>query len=212
MWGLYLFEERDLPKLSHEETTQLFRQMREGDENARDRLIIGHLKYVKWIGRKWINSEVYEDLLSCGVMGLMKAIDSFDPEKGFMFTTYSYLFIEGYMKSELKKFMRQTGTGLKKKIGWERHRPIEFYELVLSDDGELIEKIFENSGKLEEYSYLTKAERKYLSMRFGFGSAEGKPMTLEEIVNECGVSRQAVAQAINRAIKKIRSRNEHALL
>ena len=105
---------RDLPatpkgKLAwdKERTRELFRLYKEeGDEDARDELIMSHLNLVRFLSTKFKNrGEPLDDLVQVGTIGLIKAIDRFDPERGLEFTTYATPTILG----EIKRHFRDKG-------------------------------------------------------------------------------------------------------
>ena len=105
---------RDLPatpkgKLAwdKERTRELFRLYKEeGDEDARDELIMSHLNLVRFLSAKFKNrGEPLDDLVQVGTIGLIKAIDRFDPERGLEFTTYATPTILG----EIKRHFRDKG-------------------------------------------------------------------------------------------------------
>ena len=78
------------PPLSHEEEVALFAGMREGDRDARARLIEHNLRLVAHIVRKYYTSQTgQEDLISIGTIGLIKSVDSYDVENGTRFATYA---------------------------------------------------------------------------------------------------------------------------
>jgi RNA polymerase sigma-B factor len=88
-------------------TKDLFRRYREeGDEEARDQLIMNHLNLVRYLASKFKNrGEPVEDLVQVGTIGLIKAIDRFDPDRGLEFTTYATPTIMG----EIKRHFRDKG-------------------------------------------------------------------------------------------------------
>lgn len=90
-----------------ERTRELFRLYKEkGDEAARDQLIVSHLNLVRFLASKFKNrGEPLDDLIQVGTIGLIKAIDRFDPERGLEFTTYATPTIMG----ELKRHFRDKG-------------------------------------------------------------------------------------------------------
>ena len=105
---------RDLPatpkgKLAWDKelTRELFRLYKEeGDEDARDELIMSHLNLVRFLSAKFKNrGEPLDDLVQVGTIGLIKAIDRFDPERGLEFTTYATPTILG----EIKRHFRDKG-------------------------------------------------------------------------------------------------------
>ena len=88
-------------------TRELFRRYKEEkDSEARDQLIVSHLNLVRFLASKFKNrGESLEDLIQVGTIGLIKAIDRFDPERGLEFTTYATPTIMG----EIKRHFRDKG-------------------------------------------------------------------------------------------------------
>ena len=88
-------------------TRELFRRYKEqGDSEARDQLIMSHLNLVRFLASKFKNrGEALDDLIQVGTIGLIKAIDRFDPERGLEFTTYATPTIMG----EIKRHFRDKG-------------------------------------------------------------------------------------------------------
>ena len=78
------------PPLSEEEERECFRRCREGDEKAREKLIVHNLRLVAHIVKKYyVTCKNQEDLISIGTIGLIKAVDSFDSANGARFATYA---------------------------------------------------------------------------------------------------------------------------
>lgn len=88
-------------------TRELFRRYKEeGDEEARNQLVMNHLNLVRYLASKFVNrGEQLEDLTQVGTIGLIKAIDRFDPNRGLEFTTYATPTIMG----EIKRHFRDKG-------------------------------------------------------------------------------------------------------
>ena len=88
-------------------TRELFRRLKaSGDAEARDQLIVNHINLVRFLASKFKNrGESLEDLIQVGTIGLIKAIDRFDPERGLEFTTYATPTIMG----EIKRHFRDKG-------------------------------------------------------------------------------------------------------
>ena len=95
------------PAWDKERTRELFRRYKEeGDEEAREQLIMSHINLVRFIAAKFKNrGEPLDDLIQVGTVGLIKAIDRFDPERGLEFTTYATPTIMG----EIKRHFRDKG-------------------------------------------------------------------------------------------------------
>ncbi len=100
-------------------TRELFRKYKEnGDEEAREQLIVSHLNLVRFLASKFNNrGEPLEDLIQVGTIGLIKAIDRFEVERGLEFTTYATPTILG----EIKRHFRDKG--------WSVHVPRRLQEL-----------------------------------------------------------------------------------
>ena len=95
------------PAWDKERTRELFRRYKEeGDEEAREQLIVSHVNLVRYIAAKFKNrGEPLDDLMQVGYLGLLKAIDRFDPERGLEFTTFATPTILG----EIKRHFRDKG-------------------------------------------------------------------------------------------------------
>lgn len=125
-----------------QKTRELFRRFKEeGDEEAREELITSHLNLVRFLAGKFRNrGENLEDLVQVGSIGLIKAIDRFEPERGLEFTTYATPTILG----EIKRHFRDKG--------WSVRVPRRLQELsakVNKTNDELTEKL-QRSPKVEE--------------------------------------------------------------
>lgn len=92
-----------LQRLSNEEMTTLLRQAKEGDTEAREKLIYGNLRLVLSVVQKFLNrGENVDDLFQVGCIGLMKAIDNFDIDQPVRFSTYGVPMIVG----EIRRYLR----------------------------------------------------------------------------------------------------------
>lgn len=90
-----------------EKTHELFRRYKQdGDMEAREKLVMSHLNLVRFLANKFKNrGEPLDDLIQVGYLGLLKAIDRFDPDRGLEFTTYATPTIMG----EIKRHFRDKG-------------------------------------------------------------------------------------------------------
>lgn len=90
-----------------EKTHELFRRYKEtGDAEAREKLVMSHMNLVRFLANKFKNrGEPLDDLIQVGYLGLLKAIDRFDPDRGLEFTTYATPTIMG----EIKRHFRDKG-------------------------------------------------------------------------------------------------------
>lgn len=201
---------KSFPKpLSTKEETDYLRRCKEGDKEARDKLIEHNLRLVAHIVKKYnmVDKET-DDLISIGTIGLIKAIDTFDDEKGIRLATYASRCID----NELLMMLR-SGKRLAKEvylydpIGSDREgneinlldiieeAEIDIVEnIVLEDD---IKKLYHMIGKV-----LTDREREIICLRYGLSNR--KEVTQREIANKLGISRSYVSRIEKKALKKLR--------
>lgn len=87
-----------------EKTRELFRRYKEtGDPDAREQLVMSHMNLVRFLANKFKNrGEPLDDLMQVGYLGLLKAIDRFDPERGLEFTTFATPTILGEIKRHFR--------------------------------------------------------------------------------------------------------------
>ena len=95
------------PPLTSEEEYELWRRMRQGDNNARTRLIMSNLGYVMSVAKSYsIYKASLEDLFQAGALGLCKAVDKFDASLGFRLTSYATWFIESEIQNEANGYLK----------------------------------------------------------------------------------------------------------
>ena len=92
-----------LPKLSRKEQDELMRRLKAGDEKAREQFIVGNMRLVLSLVRRfWSKNANADDVFQAGCVGLIKAIDNFDMSVGVCFSTYAVPLIMG----EIKRYLR----------------------------------------------------------------------------------------------------------
>ena len=106
----YLNEISKIPLLAPEETKELIIKIKQGDETARKRIIESNLRFVVYLAKKYINRGIpFLDLVQEGNIGLMKAIDKFDPSKGLKLSTYSSFWI----KEQINRLILNTSRNIR---------------------------------------------------------------------------------------------------
>ncbi len=181
-------------------------KMAEGDPEARRRLIECNLRLVAHVIKKFESSgEEKEDLIQIGTIGLIKAINTFKPEKGIRLATYAARCIENellmYFRST-KKLSQQVS--LQESIGVDREgNEITLMEVLSGDESILdqVEARLLQEKLIQKVNRLKKREKKVLTMRFGLG--QGLRHTQKEIASELGISRSYVSRIEKRAIQKL---------
>lgn len=129
-----------LPKLSAKESEELMRRLKEGDKRARDKFIIGNMRLVLSLVKRFrIKNLGADDVFQAGCVGLIKAIDGFDLSVGVKFSTYAVPMIIG----EIKRYLRD-GNSLRvsRSIRDTAYRVLKTREAIEAQGGEAtIEKI-----------------------------------------------------------------------
>lgn len=193
--------------LSEAEESACLRAMAKGDEKARAKLIEHNLRLVAHIVKKFNpHQDEAEDLISIGTIGLMKAINTFDPDKNAKLATYAARCIE----NEILMYMRAT-----KRVRAEAHlwEPIgvdkEGNEITLLDtlpsNGpeviDLVEEALEQDRLRSLLTCLTQRERLVLEMRYGL--LDGRRAAQHEVAKKLDISRSYVSRIEKRAIEKM---------
>lgn len=131
-----------LPLLSAEESDELMRRLKEGDGQAREKFVVGNMRLVlSLVKRFWAKNANADDVFQAGCIGLLKAIDGFDPNLGVRFSTYGVPMILG----EIKRYLRD-GNSLRvsRSIRDTAYKVLKTREKLEEEDKEAtIEKIAE---------------------------------------------------------------------
>jgi len=255
--ALYLREIDTTPLLTAAEESELAQRISEGDPYARDQMVRANLRLVVNIARRYLNRGLpIEDLIAEGNLGLLRAVEGFDPAWQTRFGTYASYWIKqsmrhavintggsfrlpAYMVTLLAKWRRATavladrlgraptdrevgellhlsgkklemvaqaiqvealkphpdedGSGVGEFLADERHRDVH-NELCDSDD---LERVFLGIGQLDE--------REAMVIRLRFGLESRPPMTLREVGDGLGLTRERIRQVEARALTKLAS-------
>lgn len=196
--------------LTKKAETEYFERMRDGDEGARNVLIERNLRLVAHIAKKFsVNPSEADDIISVGTIGLIKAIDSFNPECGTRFATYAVRCLQNeilmYFRAR-KKYLSDTSINDILDIDKDGN-PMTYMDILCVED-DIAEKIdakirTEKLAKCIEET-LTPREKQIVFMRYALGFS--KPMTQREIAEKLGISRSYVSRIENLAIEKLRAK------
>ena len=178
------------------------------EQEARSLLIEHNLRLVVYIARKFDNTGVgVEDLISIGTIGLIKAINTFNPVKNIKLATYASRCIE----NEILMYLRRNNkTKLEVSIDEPLNVDWDGNELLLSDilgtDEDVISRGLENEVEKsllkKAIEKLNKREKSIVEMRFGLNNKDGEEMTQKEVADFLGISQSY----ISRLEKKIMNR------
>ena len=196
--------------LSTQEEEHLLQGMRDGDLSCRNRLIEHNLRLVAHVVKKYSNT-MYEtdDLISIGTIGLIKAVDSFNSEKGIRLATYASRCIENELLMLMRSSKKQSKeVSLFEPVGSDKEgNTIQLLDICVAEEPDIVERMEEEQklGKLREYidKALTEREREIITLRYGM--AEGREVTQREIADRLNISRSYVSRIEKKALKKLKA-------
>jgi RNA polymerase sporulation-specific sigma factor len=195
------------PPLTSEEELLLVGRLGQDDGAIRTILIERNLRLVVYIARKFENTGIgVEDLISIGTIGLIKAVNTFDPEKKIKLATYASRCIE----NEILMYLRRNSKA-KAEISFDEPLNIDWdgNELLLSDilgtENDLIYKFLEEEIDRELLEIvlekLSNREKKIMELRFGLNNGEEK--TQKEVADLLGISQSYISRLEKRIILRL---------
>ena len=192
--------------LSKEEEQKLIELMLKRDKNARNKLIEHNLRLVSHIVKKYNLKEDTDDLISIGIIGLIKGIDSFSPIKGNKLTTYCARCIDNeilmYFRNNKKN---KSCISLDEQIGYDKDgNEISLLDVLKTPNLDYIEDINlkDNIKMLEKYLNIL-SEREKIIIYKRYGLYNNKELTQKEIAKELKISRSYVSRIEKRALTKL---------
>lgn len=192
--------------LSETEEAYYLSRLGQGDE-ARNKLIEHNLRLVAHITKKFDGTgEDNDDLISIGTIGLIKAINTFNPEKGTKLATYAARCIENEILMHLRTLKKSRGeVYIYDPIGVDKEgNEITLIDVLGTDPdavSDMVENYFEQKHLREKVTKLSKRERTVLELRYGLFGTNRR--TQREIARLLGISRSYVSRIEKRAIQKL---------
>lgn len=200
--------------LTPAEESMYFEKMKEGSKEAkkeaRDILIEKNLRLVTHVIKKYtLIEKEKDDLISIGTIGLIKAINTFKPEKGNRLASYAAKCIENellmMLRSEKKK---QKDVSIYEPIGTDKEgNEISFFDVIQSEEEDIVEKY----AMQIKCIWLKKAIKEELNAResmilyYRYGLNGKKILTQREVAAKLGISRSYVSRMEKRALEKLRN-------
>lgn len=197
------------PPLTREEEISMVRKINAGDMNARSTMIERNLRLVVYIARKFENTGIsIEDLISIGTIGLIKAVNSFNPDKNIKLATYASRCIENEILMVLRKTNR-----LKLEVSFDEPLNTDWdgNELLLSDilgtEPDLVSRDLDNSIEkdmlYQAIHTLNERELNIVNLRYGLGNQ--KEHTQKEVADMMGISQSYISRLEKRIIEKLKT-------
>ena len=196
------------PPLSKDEEENLLKKLNNGDEKIRSTLIERNLRLVVYIARKFENTGVYvEDLISVGTIGLIKAVNTFNPEKKIKLATYASRCIE----NEILMYLRRNSK-IKAEISFYEPLNIDWdgNELLLSDilgtENDTVYNLIEDEVDKQllfmALKSLNDREKEIVKLRFGLNGTREK--TQKEVADMLGISQSYISRLEKKIIKRLK--------
>ena len=187
--------------LDGEEEARLIQKLGTEDEaQAKSALIEHNLRLVVYIAKKFDNTSVgVEDLISIGTIGLIKAINTFNPEKNIKLATYASRCIE----NEILMYLRRNN---------KTKMEVSIDELLLSDvlgtDEDVIYRDLEYETEKDllnlAISRLSPREKKIVELRYGLTNEDGDEMTQKEVADLLGISQSYISRLEKKIMKRLK--------
>ena len=196
------------PPLKKEEEEELVEKLIHGDESIRDILIERNLRLVVYIARKFENTGVcVEDLISVGTIGLIKAVNTFNPEKKIKLATYASRCIE----NEILMYLRRNSK-VKAEISFYEPLNIDWdgNELLLSDilgtENDIVYNLIEDEVDRQllflALKHLNDREKEIVKLRFGLNGTREK--TQKEVSDMLGISQSYSSRLEKKIINRLK--------
>lgn len=197
------------PPLSKEEENDLYNGINQGNEKCKNKLIVHNLRLVVYIAKKFENSNVpIDDLISIGTIGLIKAVNTFSPDRCTKLATYASRCIE----NEILMYLRKT-SNTKNEVSIEEPLNTDWdgNELLLSDilgsEPDIVNKDIESELEkkllLQAVDKLNSREKLIMEMRFGLNNK--KEFTQKQVADQLGISQSYISRLEKKIIKRLRN-------
>lgn len=198
------------PLNAEEENRAILGLETDQEQQARAKLIEHNLRLVVYIAKKFDNTGVgVEDLISIGTIGLIKSINTFNPQKNIKLATYASRCIENEILMYLR---RNSKTKMEVSIDEPLNVDWDGNELLLSDvlgtDEDVICKDIEDEVErkllIKAISKLNTREKTIIELRFGLSNPDGEEMTQKEVADLLGISQSYISRLEKKIIKRLK--------
>lgn len=195
--------------LNSVEEAEVIKKCKAGDKEARDTLVVHNLRLVAHIVKKYYNSnQDVDDMISIGTVGLIKAIDTFNPDKGIRLATYASRCIDNELLMMFRSGKKQSKeVYIYEPIGSDKEgHDISLSDILESVDIDVVEELQMESNIQQLYELLnevlTDREKLIIVMRYGLHGEDG--VTQKVIAKKIGISRSYVSRIEKKALKKLK--------
>lgn len=209
LFSSFINNAQGFPKpLTEKEEKEYFLKYKNGDKEAKDKLINHNLRLVAHIVKKYAGTSEADDLISVGTIGLIKAINTFEYGKGTQLSTYAARCIENEILMLLRVSKKHKNVmSLDESLGQDKDgNDIELADIIPADEEEVLAQVENNviTAKINKLidEKLSQREAEIIKMRYGIG---GKPaLTQREVATKLGISRSYISRLETKAIEIIK--------
>ena len=200
------------PPLPPEQERAALDALARGQPQARDLLITHNLRLVVYIAKKFETPTAgIEDMISIGTIGLIKAVNTFEPTKNIKLATYASRCIENEILMYLRKSSnRRQDASIDEPLNTDSDgNELLLMDVLTSDQaqvGEELERNAERSALLAAVQALNPRERQIMELRFGL--RDGVEHTQKEVADSIGISQSYISRLEKRIIKRLRQQIE----
>lgn len=205
----YVNEYNGFPKpLSKEDEEKYIQDMLKGDKKAREKLINHNLRLVAHVAKKFNQAAEADDMISVGSIGLIKAIDSFRPDKGSSLSTYASRCIENEILMLLRANKKHKAcVSIDETIGTDKDGGVLTVKDVLpQNENDDPDNVVTRRVLLDEIKKCMKdqlSEREYKVIELRYGIADGIEYTQQEVAKRLNISRSYVSRIETKALKML---------
>ena len=198
------------PPLTKAQEAKIMNDIRNGVIGAREPLITHNLRLVVYIAKKFdATSANVEDLVSIGTIGLIKAVNTFCPDKNIKLATYASRCIE----NEILMYLRRNSK-VKAEVSIDEPLNVDWdgNELLLSDilgtEDDVCYKDLENEVEMKALKRaignLSERERIIVDLRYGLSDKDGEEKTQKEVADMLGISQSYISRLEKKIIKRLK--------
>lgn len=195
--------------LSSEKEAEYIKKFKEtGDMEARNILVKHNLRLVVFIAKKYVNYPDNEELISIGTFGLIKAINSYDPNKGSQLATYASRCIENEILMTMRTYKKYSkDISIHGSIGSDKEgNEMTLMDLLYIDEESVYSKLDAEILKKSLSKIMSKSlnERENIILVYRFGLKDNIPRTQQYVADKLGISRSYISRIEKKALSKMK--------
>lgn len=204
-----IFPSESFPKpLSKEEESEYLKRMKAGDKDAKEKLITHNMRLIAHISKKYVGCAEQDDLLSVGSIGLIKAINTFEEDKGTQLATYTARCIENEILMLLRSTKKhKNDVYLSDTVGSDKDgNELTLMDLLSEKDDDVFKSV---EGAIDSEKLITKmqellTEREFKVMCLRYGLKGGRSYPQREVAKFLKISRSYISRIETKAIEKLK--------